>query len=250
MNEELKHTESTSEQTQQEQKQWGKRPPEGSEHHLFFFNDTATTEIYTTIKIFIEFIRGFRRLHFIGPCVTVFGSARFDENHKYYKMAQDMGERLAKAGFAVMTGGGPGIMEAANRGARQGGGLSLGCNIELPMEQHPNPYLDRYIDFNYFFVRKVMLVKYSDAFVVMPGGFGTLDEVFETAVLIQTGKIEKFPIIIMGREFWEPMREFIDRSLIEGGTISPEDLDLIHVTDDPDEAIAIIAEAQARRNGK
>jgi hypothetical protein len=148
-----------------------------------------------------------------------------------------------------MTGGGPGIMEAANRGARQGRGLSLGCNIELPMEQHPNPYLDRYIDFNYFFVRKVMLVKYSDAFIVMPGGFGTLDEVFETAVLIQTGKIEKFPIIIMGREFWGPMREFIDKSLIAGGTISPEDMDLIHVTDDPDEAIAVIAEAQAKRNG-
>jgi uncharacterized protein (TIGR00730 family) len=140
-------------------------------------------------------------------------------------------------------------MEAANRGARQGGGLSLGCNIELPMEQFPNPYLDRYIDFNYFFVRKVMLVKYSDAFIVMPGGFGTLDEIFETVVLIQTGKIEKFPVIIMGREFWEPMREFIDKSLIAGGTISPEDMDLVHVTDDPDEAIAIIAEAQARRGG-
>ena len=250
MNEELKHTESTSEQTLKEQKQWGKRPPEGSEHHLLKGPRLRRQELYTTIRIFIEFIRGFRRLHFIGPCVTVFGSARFDENHKYYKLAQDMGQRLAESGFAVMTGGGPGIMEAANRGARQGGGLSLGCNIELPMEQHPNPYLDRYIDFNYFFVRKVMLVKYSDAFIVMPGGFGTLDEIFETVVLIQTGKIEKFPIIIMGREFWEPMREFIDKSLIAGGTISPEDMNLIHVTDDPDEAIAIIAEAQAKRNGK
>lgn len=249
MDEELKHTESTAQQTHQEQKKWGKEPPKGSEHHLLKGPRLRRQELYTTIKIFAEFIRGFRRLHFIGPCVTVFGSARFDENHKHYKLTQEVGRKLAQAGYAVMTGGGPGIMEAANRGAREGGGLSLGCNIELPMEQHPNPYLDRYIDFNYFFVRKVMLVKYSDAFIVMPGGFGTLDEIFETAVLIQTGKIEKFPMIIMGREFWAPMREFIDRSLIEGGTISPEDVNLFHMTDDPDEAIAIITEAQAKRNG-
>lgn len=228
---------------------WGKKPPKGSEHHLLKGPRLRRQELYTTVRIFAEFIRGFRRLHFIGPCVTVFGSARFEEDHPYYKLTVEVGRKLAEAGFAVMTGGGPGIMEAANRGAREGGGLSLGCNIELPMEQFPNPYLDRYIDFNYFFVRKVMLVKYSDAFIVMPGGFGTLDEIFETVVLIQTGKIERFPIIIMGRAFWEPMREFIDRSLIEGGTISAEDMDLIHVTDDPDEAIAIIAEAQAKRNG-
>jgi len=148
-----------------------------------------------------------------------------------------------------MTGGGPGIMEAANRGARAGGGLSIGCNIELPMEQHPNPYLDLFVDFKYFFVRKVMLVKYSDAFVVMPGGFGTLDEVFEAAVLIQTGKIEKFPIIMMGKAFWEPMDQFIQESLIANGTIYPEAMDLIHVTDDPDEVIEIIAKAQAKLNG-
>jgi uncharacterized protein (TIGR00730 family) len=249
MDDEPRQTESTREQTPQKQKEWGKKPPQGSEHHLLKGPRLRRQELYTTIRIFFEFIRGFRRLHFIGPCVTVFGSARFNEDHKYYKLAVEVGEKLAQAGFAVMTGGGPGIMEAANRGARQGGGLSLGCNIELPMEQFPNPYLDRYIDFNYFFVRKVMLVKYSDAFIVMPGGFGTLDEIFETVVLIQTGKIEKFPVIIMGREFWEPMREFIDKSLIAGGTISPEDMDLVHVTDDPDEAIAIIAEAQARRGG-
>lgn len=235
--------------TPHEQREWGKQPPKGSEHHLLKGPRLRRQELYTTIRIFIEFIRGFRRLHFIGPCVTVFGSARFEQDHEYYNLAREVGEKLARAGYAVMTGGGPGIMEAANRGARDAGGLSLGCNIELPMEQVPNPYLDRFVEFNYFFVRKLMLVKYSDAFIVMPGGFGTLDEVFETAVLIQTGKIEKFPVIIMGRKFWEPMREFIDKSLIAGGTISAEDMDLIHVTDDPDEAIAIIAEAQAKRIG-
>ena len=250
MDEAPKQTKPTREISPKEQEQWGKQPPKGSEHHLLKGPRLRRQELYTTVRIFFEFIRGFRKLHFIGPCVTVFGSARFEEDHEYYKLAQETGRKLAEAGFGVMTGGGPGIMEAANRGAREGGGLSLGCNIELPMEQHPNPYLDRYIDFNYFFVRKVMLVKYSDAFIVMPGGFGTLDEIFETVVLIQTGKIERFPIIIMGRKFWEPMQEFIDKSLIEGGTITAGDMDLIHVTDDPDEAIAIISEAQARRNGQ
>lgn len=201
------------------------------------------------MKIFAEFIRGFRQLHFMGPCVTVFGSARFEEDHEYYILAREVGHKLADAGFGVMTGGGPGIMEAANRGARDAGGLSIGCNIELPMEQHPNPYLDRFVDFKYFFVRKVMLVKYSDAFVVMPGGFGTLDELFETAVLIQTAKIERFPIVVMGREFWEPMNEFIQKSLIGRKTINAEDMDLVKVTDDPDEAIAVIVEAQAMRSG-
>ncbi len=248
MDEKLKETKSTSQQTSQQQKKWGKEPPKGSEHHLLKGPRLRRQELYTTIRIFIEFIRGFRKLHFIGPCVTVFGSARFDEDHEYYKLTREVGRKLAEAGFGVMTGGGPGIMEAANRGARDAGGLSLGCNIELPMEQHPNPYLDRFVDFKYFFVRKVMLVKYSDAFIVMPGGFGTLDEVFETAVLIQTGKIEKFPIIIMGRDFWRPMSEFVNKSLIGVGTISPDDMDLIHVTDDPDEAVAIIVEAQAKRD--
>ena len=144
-----------------------------------------------------------------------------------------------------MTGGGPGIMEAANRGAREGGGLSIGCNIELPHEQFPNPYLDLFVDFKYFFVRKVMLVKYSDAFVVMPGGLGTLDEVYETAVLIQTGKIERFPIIIMGKEFWEPMERFIKESLIANETVYPEVMDIFHMTDDPDEVIEILARSQA-----
>ena len=232
------------------EQEWGKQPPKGSEHELLKGPRLRRNELFTALKIFFEFIQGFRKLHFIGPCVTVFGSARFDEDNEYYKLAQQVGEKLAEAGFATMTGGGPGIMEAANRGARAGGGLSIGCNIELPMEQHPNPYLDLFVDFKYFFVRKVMLVKYSDAFVVMPGGLGTLDEVFEAAVLIQTGKIERFPIIIMGKEFWAPMERFIEESLIANKTVYPEVMDLFHMTDDPDEVIEIIAEAQAKLNGR
>lgn len=228
---------------------WGKRPPKGEEHHLLKGPRLRRQEFWTAAKIFAEFLRGFRQLHFIGPSVTVFGSARFEESHEYYQLAREVGKKLAEAGFGVMTGGGPGIMEAANRGAREAGGLSIGCNIELPMEQHPNPYLDRFVDFKYFFVRKVMLVKYSDAFVVMPGGFGTLDELFETAVLIQTAKIERFPVIIMGRKFWEPMDEFINQSLIGYETIKPEAMDIVTLTDDPEEAVTLIAEAQAMRNG-
>lgn len=226
---------------------WGKRPPKGSEHELLKGPRLRRQELWTTMKVFAEFIRGFRALHFNGPCVTVFGSARFEEDHEYYALAREVGAELARNGIGVMTGGGPGIMEAANRGAREAGGLSLGCNIELPMEQEPNPYLDRFVEFNYFFVRKVMLVKYSSAFIVCPGGFGTLDEVFETAVLIQTRKIQQFPIVIMGTEFWNPLREFIDKSLIGGGTISPEDMDLITVTDDPKEAVETVLVAQAKR---
>ncbi len=226
-------------------KEWGKQPPKGSEHRLLKGPRLRRQELYTAINIFIEFIRGFRKLHFIGPCVTVFGSARFDENNEYYQLAQTVGKKLAQSGYATMTGGGPGIMEAANRGAREGGGLSIGCNIELPHEQFPNPYLDLFVDFKYFFVRKVMLVKYSDAFVVMPGGLGTLDEVYETAVLIQTGKIERFPIIIMGKEFWEPMERFIKESLIANETVYPEVMDIFHMTDDPDEVIEILARSQA-----
>ena len=172
--------------------------------------------------------------------MTVFGSARFGEDHRHYELARAMGRKLAEAGYTVMTGGGPGIMEAANRGAKDAGGLSIGCNIELPMEQEPNPYLDRFVEFHYFFVRKVMLVKYSDAFVVMPGGYGTLDEVFETAVLIQTGKIESFPVVLMGSDYWAKPLEFIRGTMVEQGVISPEDPDILHLTDDPDDALAYI----------
>ena len=151
------------------------------------------SELARIWRIGLEFVRGFRALHFVGPCVTVFGSARFRPGHRYYELAREVGTRLARAGFAVMTGGGPGVMEAANRGAQEAGGLSIGCNIELAHEQEPNPYLDHWVDFRYFFVRKVMLTKYSCAFVLMPGGFGTMDEIFETLTLIQTGKMKSFP---------------------------------------------------------
>jgi len=172
--------------------------------------------------------------------VTVFGSARFAEGHRYYALARQLGKRLAEEGFTVMTGGGPGIMEAANRGAKDAGGLSIGCNIELPHEQKLNPYLDRFVEFEHFFVRKVMLVKYSQAFVVMPGGFGTLDEVFETLTLMQSNKIESFPVVAMGGEFWATIRRFIRDSLVAEGTISASDLDLIDLTDSADEAVQII----------
>ncbi len=198
---------------------------------------SRTEEFFRVLRITAEFIRGFRALHFVGPCVTVFGSARFKEDHHYYNMARDVGRKLAEAGFAVMTGGGPGIMEAANRGAKDAGGLSIGCNIQLPKEQQPNPYLDKFIEFNYFFVRKVMLVKYSSAFVVLPGGYGTLDEVFETGTLIQTGKIEHFPVVIMGRDYWRPLGEFLRNTLVPEGTIDPVDLELFSATDDPAEAV-------------
>jgi uncharacterized protein (TIGR00730 family) len=188
-------------------------------------------------RIAAEFVRGFRALHFVGPCVTVFGSARFPESHRWYAMAREVGAALAGHGFTVLTGGGPGIMEAANRGAREAGGRSIGCNIELPMEQRPNPYLDRFIDFRYFFVRKVMLVKYSHAFFVLPGGFGTMDELFEVGTLIQTRKILRFPVVLMGRDFYGPILSVLRDRFLADGTVSPEDLDYALLTDSVDEAM-------------
>ena len=202
-------------------------------------------DLESAVGIFLEFLRGYEKLDFETPCVTVFGSARFPARHPYYRMARALGKALAKAGFAVMTGGGPGIMEAANRGAREGKGLSIGCNIRLPQEQQPNPYLDRFVEFDHFFVRKVMLVKYSTAFVILPGGFGTLDEFFETLTLIQTGKIERFPLILMGSDYWNPLREFVRHSLVAHGTISRDDLKLIHVTDSIEQAVAAIRAGMA-----
>jgi len=204
-------------------------------------------ELARAFRILAEFMRGFRHMHFIGPCVTVFGSARFGEDHAYYRIARELGMRLAQAGFTVMTGGGPGLMEAANRGARDVGGRSIGCNIRLPKEQQPNPYLDRWITFQHFFVRKVMLVKYSYAFVALPGGFGTLDEIFETATLIQTGKIEHFPLVLMGVEYWEPLLAFMRDRLVARGTIDERDLDRVIVTDSAAEAVEEIADAATRR---
>jgi uncharacterized protein (TIGR00730 family) len=206
-------------------------------------------ELLRVFRIGWEFLRGFRRLHFLGPCVTVFGSARVAEDHPHYALGRGIGAALARAGFTVMTGGGPGVMEAANRGAREAGGLSVGCNIDLPEEQEPNPYLDTFVQFHYFFVRKVMLVKYSYAFVVLPGGFGTLDEVFETATLIQTGKIRDFPIVLMGTEFWAPLVDFLSRTMLADGKIHQEDLDRLTITDSTDEAVAVIREAALNRFG-
>jgi hypothetical protein len=176
-----------------------------------------------------EFLRGFRALHFVGPCVTVFGSARIGEGHPYYDLARSVGRAIAEMGFTVMTGGGPGLMEAANRGAKEAGGRSIGCNIELPSEQRPNAYLDRWITVRYFFVRKVLLVKYSYGFVVLPGGVGTLDEMFEALTLIQTGKIEQFPVVLMGSEYWSPVAQLFEQ-MAEDGTISRSDLQLLLVT--------------------
>lgn len=193
-------------------------------------------ELRFAFRVFYEFLRGFRKLHFVGPCVTVFGSARFDENHPDYKAAQRIGKGIAHMGLTTMTGGGPGIMEAANRGAYENGGYSVGCSIELPHEQVINPYMNRYVHFKHFFVRKTLLLKYSYAFVVMPGGFGTLDELFETLTLIQTGVLYNFPVVIIGKKHYQEINLHI-RKMIEQGTISLHDKDLILFTDDTDVAI-------------
>ncbi len=193
-----------------------------------------------------DFLNGFRALHFVGPCITVFGSARFEEAHPYYKLARAMGAAIAKMGFTVLTGGGPGIMEAANRGAKDVGGRSVGCNIRLPFEQDHNPYLDRWVTMEHFFVRKTLLIKYSYGFIIMPGGFGTMDEMFEALTLIQTKKLKSFPIVIMGSDFWSEMRLFM-ASMSHKITISPEDLDLIKWTDSVDEAVAHLQEKAVKQ---
>jgi uncharacterized protein (TIGR00730 family) len=205
-------------------------------------------ELVRAVRIFAEFIRGFRAFHFVGPCVTVFGSARFGPDHPSYSVAREIGARLAKAGFTVVTGGGPGIMEAANRGAREAGGLSIGCNIELPQEQKPNAYLDRWLTFRHFFVRKVMLVKYSYAFIALPGGFGTLDELFETATLEQTGKLRDFPLVLVGSEFWRPLMGFL-QTLVAAGTIDAADIARLRLLDSPAEIVHDIADIGMRRFG-
>lgn len=207
-----------------------------------------STEFFRACRIFWEFIRGFRSLHFVGPCVTVFGSARFHEDHNYYGLAREVGQYIARAGFTVMTGGGPGIMEAANRGAKDVGGRSVGCNIVLPQEQKPNPYLDKFIEFKYFFVRKVMLVKYSYAFIILPGGFGTLDELFETATLIQTGKISNFPLVLVGKDYWQPLMDCI-KAMVAARTISQGDYDRILVTDSPEEAANAVTTVATKQFG-
>jgi uncharacterized protein (TIGR00730 family) len=188
-------------------------------------------------KVFRQILTGNRVLHFVGPCITVFGSARFKEDHPYYAIAREFGKRIAAMGFTVMTGGGPGTMEAANRGAFEQGGRSVGCNIRLPMEQFPNKYMQKWVTFDYFFLRKAMLLKYSYAFVVLPGGFGTLDELFNTLTLIQTRSITQFPVVLFGKSYYQPMIEMIQKMVLEK-TISSEDLDLLLITDDLDEAMS------------
>ena len=206
------------------------------------------SELVSVFKIAWEFIRVFRVLHFVGPCVTVFGSARFGEGHEFYELTRQIGGRLSNLGFTIMTGGGPGLMEAANRGAKEAGGLSIGCNIELPFEQAHNPYLDKVVTVYYFFVRKVALVKYSYAFVVVPGGIGTLDELFEALTLIQTNKIKDFPVIVFCRDYWEHMREHLEAMAV-AKSIAIKDLDLLLFTDSLDEAVRHLQEHSIDRYG-
>ena len=214
-----------------------------AEKHFLSGRHHHAADLESAVRLFLEILKGFEALTFDGPCVTVFGSARFAAGHPYYETARQLGAQLVKAGYAVMTGGGPGLMEAANRGAREAGGVSLGCNIRLPREQRPNAYLDRFVEFEHFFVRKLMLVKYSSAFVVMPGGFGTLDEAFEVMTLIQNGKLETFPVVAMGGQFWQSLRSFMVDTLVPEGTIKPEELTMLSLTDDVSEAVAIIRRA-------
>jgi uncharacterized protein (TIGR00730 family) len=219
--------------------------PAAHAHERDFLMETRTPqkEKARLRLIHDEFMRGFNRLYKLGPAVTVFGSARFNEKHRYYKLAVEVGGELARAGFTVLTGGGPGIMEAANRGAHEAGGRSIGLNITLPFEQKPNPYVDDSMEFHYFFVRKVMLVKYSCAFVIMPGGVGTLDELYEAATLIQCHKIGPFPVIGMGRRFWSGLKTFTQHQIREG-TISRMDVGFVRATDSAKEAVELIVRSQ------
>src|ERR1051326_8747566 len=211
-------------------------PAERADETFLEGPNSRIEEFYTLVRVMGDFLRGYRALHFVGPCVTVFGSARIKPDDPHYELAMKMGAAIARLGFTVMTGGGPGIMEAANRGAKEVGGRSVGCNIELPLEQQPNAFLDRCVTLHYFFVRKTLLVKYSYAFVFLPGGAGTLDELFEALTLIQTGKIKNFPIVVMGTDYW---REFIEllNKMARLGMIGPKDIDLIFATDSVDDAI-------------
>ncbi|RRQ48669.1 TIGR00730 family Rossman fold protein [Maribacter algicola] len=213
-----------------------------NEKHHKGWNEIKTNDSWAIFKIMGEFVNGFEKMSKIGPCVSIFGSARTKDDNKYYQLAVNVSKKIAEAGYGIITGGGPGIMEAGNRGAHLAGGTSVGLNIDLPFEQHDNPYIDedKSLDFDYFFVRKVMFVKYSQGFVVMPGGFGTLDELFEAITLIQTNKIGKFPIILVGSEFWTGLFDWIKNTMLSFGNISAEDLDLIKIVDTEDEVVEII----------
>src|SRR5271167_3742687 len=226
---------------------WGKAPPVPEITRFLQGPQRRSFELGRAVGIFFEIMSGFRKLHFLAPCVTVFGSARFTEEHVYYVLAREIGQRLARVGFTVMTGGGPGIREAANRGAKEAGGYSVGCNIELPQEQKPNPYLDLWVTFRHFFVRKLMLVKYSYAFIAMPGGFGTLDELFETATLIQCGKIQNFPLVLMGKDYWQPLLDFVRQRPLDQHTVDAGDIERILVTDSAEYAGRGIKEVAIQR---
>ena len=228
---------------------WGKTSSSPEERVFLEGPHGRGFEFGRAFRIFRELIYGFRALHFVGPCVTVFGSARFPQSHPYYELTRELGARIAQADFTVMTGGGPGLMEAANRGAKEGKGFSVGCNIVLPKEQKPNPYLDKWVEFRYFFVRKLMLVKYSYGFVAAPGGFGTLDELFEVATLIQTGKIKNFPVVLLGVAYWSPLLEFVRESLLANAAIDRRDLDLLFLTDSPSDAVAFIQRCAVEQFG-
>ena len=223
-------------------------PPERADEIFLDGPNSRFAEFCTLLRVMRDFLRGYRALHFVGPCVTVFGSARIKPDDPHYELALKMGAAIARLGFTVMTGGGPGIMEAANRGAKEVGGRSVGCNIELPFEQVSNIYLDRCVRLHYFFVRKALLIKYSYAFVVMPGGVGTLDELFEALALIQNEKIKHFPVVIMGTDYWKQLIAFIEQ-MAERGKISRSDLHLIFATDSVEEAIAHIRAKAIERFG-
>ncbi len=220
-----------------------------AKHHKGW-NEIKANDSWAIFKIMGEFVNGFEKMSQIGPCVSVFGSARTRPGDPYYEKTVEIAESIADAGYGVITGGGPGIMEAGNKGASLAGGTSVGLNIDLPFEQHDNEFIDedKSLDFDYFFVRKVMFVKYSQGFVVMPGGFGTLDELFESITLIQTNKIESFPIILVGTEFWSGLVDWIKNTMLEAGNISPEDLDLFQLVDEKEEVVDIIDRFYKGRN--
>ena len=213
------------------------------EKHSREWNESKTNDSWAIFKIMGEFVNGYEKMSRIGPCVSIFGSARTKPEDKYYKLAEKIAQKITESGYGVITGGGPGIMEAGNKGAHLAGGTSVGLNIALPFEQHDNPYIDsdKSLDFDYFFVRKVMFVKYSQGFVVMPGGFGTLDELFEALTLIQTNKIDSFPIILVGSDYWSGLMDWIQKTLSDNfKTISPEDINLVHLVDTEDEVLKIL----------
>ena len=216
------------------------------------WNQIKTNDSWALFKIMSEFVEGYEKLSAIGPCISIFGSARTPEHHPTYKLTVNIAEAISKSGYGIISGGGPGIMEAANKGAQKGGGASVGLNINLPFEQHSNPYIDqdKLIDFHYFFVRKVMFVKYAQGFIVMPGGVGTLDELFEAFTLIQTSKVAKFPIILVGTSYWSGLVDWLKNTLLIEKNISPEDIDLLEIVDSAEEVMACLDRFYSNNNFK